>query len=123
LPKHCLAQGEDERGAVASAIMDVLFVNETDPQAIRKAKFALEGMVIGGAIEGGVQLLIRAAKAVPWQEIMGSLAEAGRAADERIAELSRGGTMMANPIACGYRCCCFGRWQFSSHCVAQSTCI
>jgi hypothetical protein len=90
---------EDERGAVASAIMDVLFVNETDPQVIRKAKFALEGMVIGGAIEGGVQLLIRAAKAVPWQEIMGSLAEAGRAADERIAELSRGGTMMANPIA------------------------
>ena len=55
---------EDERGAVASAIMDVLSVNETDPQAIRKAKFALEGMVIGGAFEGGAQLLIRAAKAV-----------------------------------------------------------
>ena len=90
---------KDERGAVANATMDILAVEETDPQVIRKAKIALEGMVVGGALEAGVPLLIRAAKAVPWQEIMGSLADAGRAADERIAELSRGGTMMASPIA------------------------
>jgi len=90
---------KDERGAVANATMDILAVEETDPQVIRKAKIALEGMVAGGLLEAGVPLLIRAAKAVPWQEIMGSLADAGRAADERIADLSRGNTMMSDPIA------------------------
>ena len=87
----------EERGAVANAIFEVLQTNEDDPAYIAKTKNMLDGLIIGGGIDGGVALLIRAAKVVPWGQISETLVNAGRAADERIADLSRGGTMMANP--------------------------
>jgi len=91
----------EERGAFANAIMLVVEKQESDPEIISKAREALDGMVIGGAIEkliGGAVLGVKYAKNVNIDELRDRIVQAGGRADERLGSVMRGETLSANPI-------------------------
>lgn len=63
------SSSEQERGAVANAVLQVISQNENDPEIVNRARMALDGMVVGGAIEKGAELLIKTARAVPLGDV------------------------------------------------------
>jgi len=63
------SSSEQERGAVANAVLQVIAQNENDPEIVNRARMALDGMVVGGAIEKGAELLIKTARAVPLGDV------------------------------------------------------
>jgi len=52
----------DERSAIENAVMTVLERNNTDPDFVNKARTALDGMVLGAAIEKGAEVLVSVVK-------------------------------------------------------------
>jgi roadblock/LC7 domain-containing protein len=88
----------EERGAVANAVMDVFAVQKEDPEFINRARVALDGMMIGGAVEKGVEYIVRASKMIPWDRLQESIVQAGGRADERLASMAAGTTLSANPV-------------------------
>jgi len=91
----------EERGAFANAIMLVVEKQESDPEIISKAREALDGMVIGGAIEKlieGAVLGVKYAKNVNTDDLRERIVQAGARADERLGSVMRGETLSANPI-------------------------
>jgi len=58
--------GGEERGAVSEAVVTALTKNQDDPEIINRAREALDGMVLGGAIEKAVPFIVRAAKLVAY---------------------------------------------------------
>ena len=88
----------EERSAIANATIDVFAQNGEDPDFINRAKVALDGMVIGGALEKGLELVVRASKQIPWSRLQEATVKAGARADERLASMAKGTTLSANPI-------------------------
>ena len=88
----------EERSAVANAVIDVFAAQKEDPEFINRARVALDGMVIGGAVEKGVEYLVRASKMIPWDRLQESIVQAGGRADERLASMAAGTTLSANPV-------------------------
>lgn len=88
----------EERSAIANATIDVFAQNREDPEFINRAKVALDGMVIGGALEKGLELVVRASKQIPWSRLQEATVKAGARADERLASMAKGTTLSANPI-------------------------
>lgn len=88
----------EERGAVANAIMQVVEKQESDPLIISKAREALDGMILGGSIEKGVELLVKAARQIPVDQLRQRIVDAGARADDRLKSTMRGTTLSANPV-------------------------
>ena len=88
----------EERSAIAKATIDVFAQNGEHPDFINRAKVALDGMIIGGALEKGLELVVRASKQIPWSRLQEATVKAGARADERLASMARGTTLSANPI-------------------------
>jgi hypothetical protein len=88
----------EERSAVANAVIDVFAAQKEDPEFINRARVALDGMVIGGAVEKGVEYIVRASKMIPWDRLQESIVQAGGRADERLASMAAGTTLSANPV-------------------------
>ncbi|WP_341713782.1 hypothetical protein [Erythrobacter sp.] len=60
------SMGGEERSAVSEAVVTALTKNQDDPEIINRAREALDGMVLGGAIEKAVPFIVRAAKVVAY---------------------------------------------------------
>nr|BAR32597.1 hypothetical protein [uncultured Mediterranean phage uvMED] len=88
----------EERGAVANAIMQVVEKQESDPLIISKAREALDGMILGGSIEKGVELLVKAARQIPVDQLRQRIVDAGSRADDRLKSTMSGTTLSANPV-------------------------
>lgn len=88
----------EERGAVANAIMQVVEKQESDPLIISKAREALDGMILGSSIEKGVELLVKAARQIPVDQLRQRIVDAGARADDRLKSTMRGTTLSANPV-------------------------
>jgi hypothetical protein len=70
----------EERGAFANAIMLVVEKQESDPEIISKAREALDGMIIGGALEKiveGAVLGVKYAKNVNTDDLRERIVQAG----------------------------------------------
>jgi hypothetical protein len=96
---------EDASHPAVVALRDLMATDPDDPEWVNRARNAAEAFALLGMSEAVVRSLpeiVRQTKQFVRTEFgqgLERLSDAGRAADERIAELSRGGTMMANPIA------------------------
>lgn len=91
----------EERGAFANAVMMVVEKQESDSKIISKARAALDGMIIGGALEKiveGAVLGVKYAKNVNTDDLRERIVQAGARADERLGSVMRGETLSANPI-------------------------
>jgi len=86
------------------ALRDLLATDPDDPEWVNRSRNAVEAFALLGMSEAVVRSLpeiVRQTKQFVLTEFgqgLERLSNTGRAADERITELSRGGTMMANPI-------------------------
>ena len=75
----------EERGPVLQILMAQIEKYEDDPELVKRAKTALEGAIIGGAVEGIFQIVklsVKQAQKIPFRQIIDN---AGQAADARIA--------------------------------------
>jgi len=95
---------EDASHPAAVALRDLMATDPDDPEWVNRSRNAAEAFALLGMSEAVVRSLpeiVRQTKQFVRTEFgqgLERLSNAGRAADERITELSRGGTMMANPI-------------------------
>lgn len=96
---------ENSSSPEVAAVRDLLATDPDDPEWVNRSRNATEALVMLGGSEALIRSLPnlfrqtkRFVKTGVGRTLEG-LGDAGRAADERIADLSRGGTMMANPIA------------------------
>jgi hypothetical protein len=96
---------EDASHPAVVALRNLMATDPDDPEWVNRSRNAAEAFALLGMSEAVVRSLpeiVRQTKQFARTEFgqgLERLSAAGRAADERIAELSRGGTMMANPIA------------------------
>jgi hypothetical protein len=88
----------EERGAVANAIMLAVEKQESDPLIISKAREALDGMILGGSLEKGAELIFKVVGKMRSGEMRKNIAEAGARADERLKSTMSGSTLSANPV-------------------------
>ena len=75
----------EERDPVLKILMAQIEKYEDDPELVKRAKTALEGAIIGGAVEGIFQIVklsVKQAQKIPFRQIIDN---AGQAADKRIA--------------------------------------
>ena len=77
---------ENTRSAISDAVLKVFEKQESDPEVVSKARAALEGMVLGGAIEKGAEQLVKVYKYIKGGKARQDIVKAGQAADERIAQ-------------------------------------
>jgi hypothetical protein len=96
---------EDSSNPAVAAVRNLLATDPDDGEWANRSRNATEALVFLGGSEALIRSLPylfqqtkRFVKTGVGRTLEG-LEDAGRAADERIAELSRGNTMMANPIA------------------------
>jgi len=90
---------EKDRSAFANATLLVLQRNSDDSEFINKARVALDGMVIGGAIEKtleGAGYVVRAVKSGALRQ---AIVDAGAGADQRLSGMRD--TLSANPVSGG----------------------
>lgn len=89
---------EQERGAVANAVLQVFAQQEGDPEIVNRARMALDGMIIGGSAEkilGGIPYLIRAARTLPVKNTFDAIGGAAMSAVRGVDQaLDRGVEMM-----------------------------
>lgn len=92
----------EEREPVLRMFLAQIEKYENDPELVKRAKTALDGAIIGGAIEGiGVVVrgAVNIAKKIPFDQVIssarGALDSAGQAADQRIAERAGSTTLTA----------------------------
>ena len=94
---------EDSSNPAVAAVRNLLATDPDDGEWANRSRNATEALVFLGGSEALIRSLpylfqqTKRFVKVPWGQISETLVNAGRAADERIADLSRGGTMMANP--------------------------
>ena len=100
ITEHLQMAPREEREPVLQMFLAQIEKYEDDPELVKRAKTALEGAIIGGAIEGiGVVVrgAINIAKKIPFDQVIssarGALDSAGQAADQRIAERAGGTTL------------------------------
>jgi hypothetical protein len=95
---------EDASHPAAVALRDLMATDPDDPEWVNRSRNAAEAFALLGmseAVARSLPEIVRQTKQFVRTGLgqgLERLSAAGRAADERIAELSRGGTMMANPI-------------------------
>ena len=89
---------ENTRSAISDAVLKVFEKRESDPEVVSKARAALEGMVLGGAIEKGAEQLVKVYKYIKGGKARQDIVKAGQAADERIADVRTGNVLSANPV-------------------------
>ena len=89
---------EQERGAVANAVLRVFAQQEGDSEFLNRARVALDGMIIGGSAEkilGGIPYLIRAARTLPVKNTFDAIGGAAMSAVRGVNQaLDRGVDMM-----------------------------
>ncbi len=89
---------EQERGAVANAVLQVFAQQEGDPEIVNRARMALDGMIIGGSAEkilGGIPYLIQAARTLPVKNTFDAIGGAAMSTVRGVDQaLDRGVDMM-----------------------------
>jgi DNA-binding ferritin-like protein (Dps family) len=98
LTKYVSGATEEERGAFANAVLLVVERNENDPKLINKARHALDGMIIGGVLEKGLEGIILAVRVIRSGALRKTMVNAGARADARLRSMASGTTLSANPI-------------------------
>ncbi len=93
ITEHLQLAPPEEREPVLRMFLAQIEKYENDPELVKRAKTALEGAIIGGAVEG-IAVVVRGAigiaKKIPFEQVVssarGAVDTAGQAADQRIAE-------------------------------------
>ena len=99
LTKYVSGATEEERGAFANAVLLVVERNENHPEIINKAKIALDGMIIGGGLEKGLEGIILAVRVIRSGALRQAIVDAGAGADQRLSGMRD--TLSANPVSGG----------------------
>lgn len=69
LAKYLLGQTPEERSEFGNVVVSIFEKNVNDPAIVNRLRLSLEGLVLGGAIQGFIEIAVKGAKLIPWDQL------------------------------------------------------
>lgn len=69
LAKYLLGQTPEERSEFGNVVVSIFEKNVDDPAIVNRLRTSLEGLILGGAIQGFIEVAVKGAKLIPWDQL------------------------------------------------------